>query len=339
MIATGSGAVMPPIQGLEDVGAWNNRQGTTAQEVPRSMIVLGGGPVGCELAQAWASLGAEVTLIEAADRLLSGEEPFASDLLNDALSELGVKVLTGAEMVEVKREESAEGGDVTARLADGSSLRAAEIVVAVGRKPHVEGLGLGSVGLESSGPIEVDSQMRAVGVQPSTDDGGEGQDAPWLYAVGDVNGRVLLTHMGKYQARIAVADILGKGLGDGEPLMAETMGSPRVTFTDPQVAAVGLTEEEAGERGILVAVAETATSGTPGASFYGRGTEGRSRLIVDAERDVLVGATFVGFNTAEMLHAATIAIVGEVPIERLRHAVPSFPTRNEIWLRLLDRLP
>lgn len=335
ILATGSAAAMPPIKGLGEVGPWNNRQGTTAREVPSSLIVLGGGPVGCELAQAWASLGTEVTLAEAGDRLLSGEEPFASELVAESLADLGVGIVTGHELREVGRSED---GELDATLSDGRLIRAAEIVVAVGRRPRTEGLNLESVGLPGSGPVEVDDYMRALG---ATDPGeaGPGGRRPWLYAVGDVNGRALLTHMGKYQAKIAVADILGEEYGQGPRVLAETAGSPRVTFTDPQIAAVGLTESAARERSLNIVIAETSTSGTPGASFYGRETAGVSRLIVDADRRVVVGATFAGFNTAEMLHAATVAIAGEVPVDRLRHAVPAFPTRSEIWLRLLDQLP
>ena len=346
VVATGSGASMPPIEGLEQVDAWNNRQGTMARRVPESLIVLGGGPVGCELAQAWAALGSRVSLVEAGPRLLPGEESFASSEVAESLSAAGVEVLTGAEVVAVRRDDQgggarAGGGDttasdragaapLTATLADGRELRAAELLVAIGRRPRVEGLGLESIGLEGEGPIEVDDRMRAVGI--------DAESAPWLYAVGDVNGRALLTHMGKYQARVAVADILGAGNGDGPSAFAGSMGSPRVTFTDPQVAAVGLTEAEARERGLEIAVSDTKTSGTAGASFQGRGAAGSSRLVADTRRGVLVGATFVGFSTAEMLHAATVAIIGEVPISRLRHAVPAFPTRSEVWLRLLDQL-
>lgn len=330
VIATGSGAEMPPIEGLEGVDAWNNREGTTASEVPESLLVLGGGPVGCEMAQAWSSLGSKVTLVEAGDRLLASEEPFAGAEVATALREQGVEIRTGAEIAAVSRVN----GVVEAELSDGRRLGAQEILVATGRRPRVEELDLQNLGLNTSGPIEVNGRMRVVGLNT-------GPDAkPWLYAIGDVNGRSLLTHMGKYQARIAAADILGGGQDSENDFVAraEPLGSPRVTFTDPQVAAVGLTEAEAREQGINLSIAETATSKTAGASFHGRGTAGTSRLLVDSDRGLLVGATFVGFETAEFLHAATVAIVGAVPIERLRHAVPAFPTRSEIWLRLLAQL-
>lgn len=338
VVATGSGALMPPIPGLDRVDPWNNRQGTVAQEVPTSMVVLGGGPVGCELAQAWASLGSKVSLIEGGDRLLSGEERFASTEVSEGLVEAGVEVILGVEvdgLEPVRMDDMSRS--VSASLTDGRKIEAAELLIAIGRKPRVGGLGLESVGVHGDGPIEVDGRMRATGVESAGDDDAERQ--PWLYAVGDVNGRALLTHMGKYQARIAAANILASEDEDGPVAFAGELGSPRVTFTDPQVAAVGLTESEARGRGLEVAVTETNTAGTPGASFQGRGTAGTSRLVADTGRGVLVGATFVGFATAELLHAATVAIVAEVPIERLRHAPPAFPTRSEIWLDLLAGLP
>lgn len=333
VIATGSGALMPTtIEGLDRVDAWNNREGTTAGEVPESLIVLGGGPVGSELAQAWSSLGSEVILVDSADRLLAGEEPFASEQLRAALENEGIEVITGAEVIAVNRDN---GDDVVARLDSGRQISAAEILVAVGRRPRVEELDLKRLGLPGSGYIEVNGRMRVIGVDQGPDTGA------WLYAIGDVNGRALLTHMGKYQARIAAADILHGRQDSGEDFVdrADPFGPPRVTFTDPQVAAVGLTEAEARQRGLDIEIVETDTSGTAGASFHGRNTEGTSRLIADTENGVLVGATFVGYETAEMLHAATIAIIGKVPITRLRHAVPAFPTRSEIWARLLDRFP
>lgn len=332
VIATGSGAMMPPIDGLDQVDAWTNRAGTTASEVPESLVVLGGGPVGCELAQAWSSLGSRVTLVEAEDRLLGAEEPFAGEQVAAALKEAGIDILTGTKATAVNRD----GEDVEVRLDDDRQVSAAELLIAVGRRPRVEGLNLEALGLDGSAYIEVDGHMRAVGIE------GQADSQPWLYAVGDVNGRVLLTHMGKHQARTAAADILAGGQGRdaaGDSLeTAEQMGSPRVTFTDPQVSAVGLTESQARERGIELAIAETETSATAGASFRGRNSPGTSRIIADTARGHLVGATFVGFETAELMHAATVAIVGEVPIDRLRQAIPAFPTRNEIWLDLLAQL-
>jgi dihydrolipoamide dehydrogenase len=315
VVATGSSAAMPPIDGLADASPWNNREATTAKQAPESLVVLGGGPVGAELAQAWSSFGSAVVLIEAVERLLPSEEPFAGEQVAEALSARGVDVRTGAKASSVRRD----GGTVTAQLEGGGTADGAEILVAVGRKARTEGIGLESVGIEPDGFLKVDDQLRV-----------DGSD--WLYAIGDVNGRALLTHMGKYQGRIAADHILGKDVAATE----EHRGSPRVTFTEPQVAAVGQTLEQAKEAGIHARAVDVQTAGTAGASFVGKGTPGTSRLVVDEERRVLVGATFVGPETADFLHAATVAVVGEVPLDRLWHAVPAFPTRSEVWLNLLQ---
>ncbi len=315
-IATGTGASMPPIEGLDSVEAWNNRQVTTAEHAPDSMIVLGAGPVGCEMAQAWASFGTRVTLVEAADRILQKEEPFAAEQVATALRERhGVEVITGLGAVAASRT----GGTTSLTLEDGSELVASELLVAIGRRPHVDGLGLEEIGIGSGGFLETGDDLRV-----------EGRD--WLFAVGDVNGRALLTHMGKYQAWVAAQQILG-----GDALAtSDSEGSPRVTFTDPQVAAVGMTLEAASRAGIDAQAVDVATNSTAGASFVGKGVEGTCRLVVDRDRGVPVGATFTGFETAEWIHAATIAVVAEVPMDKLRHAVPAFPTRSEIWLRLTE---
>jgi pyruvate/2-oxoglutarate dehydrogenase complex dihydrolipoamide dehydrogenase (E3) component len=318
VIATGSGAAMPPIDGLDTVRAWNNRDGTTAKEIPAGMVVLGGGPVGCELAQAWASLGAKVSLVESEERLLSREEPFAGEQVAVALRDRhAVDVRTG---VLAERVSATQGG-VLVELSDGAKLEATEILVAVGRKAHTEGLGLESVEVEpgEGGFLKTDEQMRVGG-------------RDWLYAIGDVNGRALFTHMGKYQAWIAAENVLGRK----PKALTESIGSPRVTFTDPQVAAVGKTLEQAREAGIDAVAVDVDTDGTPGASFYGKGTGGTSRLVVDRSSETVVGATFTGFEVAEFLQAATIAVLSEARLERLRHSVPAYPTRSEVWLKLLE---
>jgi pyruvate/2-oxoglutarate dehydrogenase complex dihydrolipoamide dehydrogenase (E3) component len=315
VIATGTSAAIPPIDGLAEAKPWDNRAATTSKRVPKSLAVLGGGPVGVELAQAWCSLGSKVTLVEAMDRLLPNEEPFASEQVTDALREAGVGVHTGAEVTAVR------GGndEVTVELEDGASVAGEELLVAIGRRARNEGIGLETVGIAAQRWLEVDDQLRV-----------DGSD--WLYAIGDVNGRALLTHMGKYQARIAADHILGKEVA----ATADKDGSPRVTFTDPQVAAVGHTLATAGQAGIEARAVDAPTSGTAGASFHGRNVPGTTRIVVDEERRVLVGATFVGPETADFLHGATIAVVGQVPLDRLWHAVPCFPTRSEIWLKLME---
>jgi len=318
VVATGSGAAMPPVDGLDAVRPWNNREGTAAGQVPESMVVLGGGPVGCELAQAWASLGCRVTLVEGGERLLGREEPFAGEEVAAALRERhGVDVRTGA----LARRARRAGGRVVVDLDDGAAVEAAEVLVAVGRKPRTEAIGLETVGVESGegGFLATDDRMRVGGRE-------------WLYAVGDVNGRALFTHMGKYQAWIAAENALGRSV----EARAEAAGSPRVTFTDPQVAAVGMTLGQAREAGIEARAVDVPTDGTAGASFQGRGTGGTSRILVDERRQVLLGATFTGFETADLLHAATVAIAAEVPVSRLRHTVAAYPSRSEIWLKLLE---
>jgi pyruvate/2-oxoglutarate dehydrogenase complex dihydrolipoamide dehydrogenase (E3) component len=318
VVATGSSAAMPPIDGLDSARPWNNREGTTSKHVPESMIVLGAGPVGCELSQAWSSLGCRVTLIEGGPRVLAREEPFAGEEVGEALREQhGVDVRTSTKAVRVSRD----GDVVTVELDNGSAVAAAEILVAVGRKPRTAEIGLESVPIEPGehGFLDTDDRLR-VGARE------------WLYAVGDVSGRALFTHMGKYQAWVAAENILGREIA----VAAEDIGSPRVTFTDPQVAAVGKTLVQAQEAGIEAKAIDVPTDGTAGASFQGKETGGTSRLVVDERRGVIVGATFTGFETADFLHAATIATVGEVPLTKLRHAVAAYPSRSEVWLKLLE---
>jgi pyruvate/2-oxoglutarate dehydrogenase complex dihydrolipoamide dehydrogenase (E3) component len=316
VVAVGSGAAIPPVAGLRQIAAWTNRQATTAMAVPERLTVLGGGAVGCELAQAWASLGAAVTLVEAESTLLPGEEPFAGVQLAAALRDHGVDVKLGAQATEARR---LDGGAFTLTLSEGETITSDELLVAVGRTPHTGDLGLDTVGLEPGAPIEVDDHMR-VG------------DRDWLYAIGDVNGRAQLTQAAKYQAMIAVANISQREATadwDG-PL------TPRVVFTDPQIAAVGQTLREALDAGIAARAVDADLGRTPGASFIGKGAPSACRIVVDERREILIGATFTGPEVAESLHAATIAIVGEVPLTRLVHAMPPFPTRSEVWLRLLE---
>jgi dihydrolipoamide dehydrogenase len=315
VLATGSSALLPSIPGLAEAQPWTNREATAADAVPGTLLVLGGGVVGVELAQAWASLGARVTLIEAADRLIAREEPFASMQVAEGLQRRGVELRIGASAASVAHGED---GGTTVTLEDGEELTGERLLVGIGRRPRSEDLGLEAVGLEPGAPIEVDDRMAVAG-------------APWIYAIGDVNGRAQLTHMGKYQARVAVDAICG---GDGMRARRDGPLSPRVIFTDPAVAAVGHTLASAQEAGIAARAVDRDTSGTAGASFHGRNAPGTTRFVLDTERELLVGATFVGPDVAELLHAATIAIVGEVPLATLAHAVPAFPTRSELWLDL-----
>jgi dihydrolipoamide dehydrogenase len=321
VVATGSSPLIPPIDGLREAEPWTNREATTAKEVPGRLAILGGGVVGVEMAQAYSSLGSQVTLIERGDRLIAREEPFASDDVEQSLREKGVDVMLGTGATAVR----AADGEVTIELDEGGPVRADELLVAIGRKLNSDDIGLDTVGLEPGKPVEVDDSMRAKG-------------ADWLYAIGDVNGRALLTHMGKYQARIAADVILGYP-GGCIATNADGSRSPRVIFTDPHVAAVGYTLDAAQQDGLNVRAVDVPTQGSAGASFYGRDdARGTTRLVVDDDRGVIVGATFTGPEIAEFLQAATIAVVGEVPLQRLFHAVPAFPTRSEVWLYLLEAL-
>ena len=314
VVATGSSATIPPVPGLTDAQPWTNIEATTAKRVPRRLFVLGGGVVGVEMAQAWSSLGSQVTLVHRGDRLIEREEPFAGAQVEEALRAAGVDVRLATEASAVERN-----GAVRVELGD-ESVEADEILVAIGRTPRTADVGLDTIGIEPGGHLRVDDSLRVPGHET------------WLYAVGDVNGRALLTHMGKYQARLAADSILGKEV----QLRSDGGASPRVIFTDPQVGAVGLTLAAASEKALPVRAVDVETSGNAGGSFVGRGAPGTARLVVDEERRVVVGATITGSEVAEALHAATIAVVGKVPLEDLWHAVPSFPTRSELWLRLLE---
>ena len=314
VLASGSSATIPPVPGLAEADPWTNIEATTAKHVPGRLFVLGGGVVGVEMAQAWSSLGSDVTLVHRGDRLIEREERFAGAQVETALREAGVDVRLQTSVTAVARN-----GAVRIELDDGTTSEADEILVAIGRTPRTTDVGVETVGLEPGKHVLVDESLRVPGHD-------------WLYAVGDVNGRALLTHMGKYQARLAADAILGKTVR----LRSDGGASPRVIFTDPQVGAVGLTLAAATEAGLRVRAVDVETSGNAGGSFVGRGAPGTSRLVVDEERRIVVGATITGAEVAESLHAATIAVVAEVPLEDLWHAVPSFPTRSELWLRLLE---
>ncbi|HWH95251.1 MAG TPA: NAD(P)/FAD-dependent oxidoreductase [Baekduia sp.] len=321
VVAVGTAPLIPPIPGLAEVDPWTNRDATQVRDVPASLLVLGGGPVGSELAQAFATLGARVTLIEREEHLLGRDEPFAADLVAEGLRAAGVQVLCGVSAQSVARGD----GGVTVTTSSHGDLEADEILVASGRRHLTGELGLESVGVavsEPPGPIEVGDDLRVAGHD-------------WLYVIGDANGRALLTHEGKHQARLAADQICGN---DGARLRTTTPPTPppRVTFTEPQVAAVGHTEASARAAGLHVRVVDVSTEGTAGASFHGKGAGGTSRIVVDEDRRVIVGATFVGPDVSEWLHAATIAVVAAVPLDDLWHAVPAFPTRSEVWLNLLQ---
>ncbi|MFF5205553.1 dihydrolipoyl dehydrogenase family protein [Streptosporangium sp. NPDC000396] len=329
VLATGSRPVIPPVPGLREASPWTNREATGVRAVPKRLAVLGGGVVACEMGQALHGLGAEeTTLLVRGGSLIGRMEPFAGELLRTSLAGGGVEVRTGAQVTGVERPEP--GGTVTVHLAEGPPVEVDELLVATGRRPATGDLGLDSVGLPDTGPVPVDDSMRATGIA----DG-------WLYAVGDVNGRNLLTHMGKYQARVCGDVIVARAKGERDDLpgmrdVADGYGAPQVIFTDPQICAVGRTEAAARAEGFDVRVVEYDMGAVTGAYLLGDGYRGRAKAVVDERRRVLLGVTFAGPGVAEMLHSATIAVTAEVPLDRLWHAVPSFPTVSEVWLRLLE---
>lgn len=341
VLDTGSRPAIPDVPGLAAALPWTSRDVTNLHEIPRRVLIVGGGVVACEAATWLLGLGAEqVVMVVRGDALLARNEPFAGELVAAALSAGGAQLRYGEELARVARtavrdtgEGRIHGGALEVRLASGDTITVDEIVVAAGRHPNSEDIGLETVGLAPGGPVHVDDQMTVRGVP------GE-----WLYAVGDVCGRAQLTHMGKYQARVA-GDVIaqrasGKAL-DGSPLgrhrdVADHEGVPQVTFTDPAVAAVGHTEQSARRAGFSVETVEYDVGAVAGASLLGDGVGGRAKLVIDAPAERLLGATFVGAGAAELVHAATIAVVARVPLGALWHAVPSYPTVSEIWLRLLE---
>ena len=318
VLATGSVGFVPPIPGLAEAKPWTSREITSAPSVPESLIIIGGGVVGLEMAQAWKSLGTgSVTVLERLQPQDSATlEPFALEAVISSLEEQGIVFRLGCVVSSVERTEAG----VKATMDNGEEISAEQIVVAAGRAGVVDGVGLDTVGVTASRFVTVNDHLQVEGVE-----GG------WLYAVGDVNGRALLTHQGKYQARQAGDHILGKDAS----AWADNGAVPAVIFTDPQVGSVGLTERAARNRGLNVRVVEMGW-GVAAAPLLGEGFKGGVKFVVDEDRRVLVGATFVGPGVAELTHAATIAIVGEVTLDRLWHATPSFPTLSEIWLRFLE---
>lgn len=325
-VSVGSDAMLPDIPGLKDSSPWTSREATSAKVLPKRLAIIGGGVVGCEMATAYASFGSEVTLI-ARSTLLAGQEPFAGEAVQKSLEKLGASVLIGANTTAVHRDS--RGVQLT--LDTGVTIDADEVLVAIGRTPRTSDLALETIGLTPGDWLSVDDTMLVKGFD-------------WLYACGDVNHRALLTHQGKYQARAAGDVIAARALGHRvhdnrfgkHAATADHEMVPQVTFTDPEVASVGLTAEAAAKAGYDIRVVDYNLGWVAGASLQADGYEGQARMIVDEKRGVILGVTFVGQDVSELLHAATTAIVGEVPLDRLWHAVPAYPTMNEIWLRLLE---
>lgn len=330
-ICTGSGPAMPDLPGIAEARPWANREATDSHNVPERLAIVGGGGVGVEMASAWHGLGASVTMLVRGKGLLPRMEPFVGEMVAAAFTGAGIDVRTGAAVTGLRRPGGT--GPVTVQLEDGE-VEADEVLFATGRKPRTGDIGLETVGLTPGSWLDVDETCRVRG----TGDG-------WLYAMGDVNHHALLTHQGKYQARIAGAAIGARAAGqplDTRPwgahaTTADTHAVPQVFFCDPQAAAVGLTAEQAERAGHRVRAVDVDLGGTvAGAKLFADGYQGRARMVVDLDRGCLLGATFVGPGVDELLHSATIAVAGQVPIDRLWHAVPCFPSISEVWLRLLE---
>jgi pyruvate/2-oxoglutarate dehydrogenase complex dihydrolipoamide dehydrogenase (E3) component len=327
VVATGSDALIPDIDGLRDVRPWTSREATSAKSVPASLAIIGGGVVATEMATAYAGFGTTVTVISRSG-VLAQMEPFAGELVLKSLREQGVTVLLDTETTRVTRSG---GGGVVVETGDGAAIAAEEVLVATGRTPRTRDLGLETVGLTPGDWIETDDTLLVPGFD-------------WLYALGDVTHRALLTHQSKYQARAAGDVIVARA--HGRPVSDAPWGAhvatadhetvPQVVFTEPEVATVGLSAEAARKAGYDVRVVDYEIGQVAGAAVRANGYTGTARMVVDEKRKVLLGVTFVGPDVSELLQAATVAIVGEVPLDRLWHAVPAYPTVNEIWLRLLE---
>ncbi|HEY0542269.1 MAG TPA: NAD(P)/FAD-dependent oxidoreductase [Actinoallomurus sp.] len=330
-VCTGSRAALPDLPGIADARPWTNREATDSPTVPGRLAIVGGGGVGVEMASAWQGLGSEVTLLVRGKGLLPRMESFVGEFVARGLIEAGVDVRTGVSVAALRRTGGT--GPVTLLLADGDELEADEVLFATGRAPLTDDIGLDTVGVTPGSWLDVDDTCRVKAV-------GDG----WLYAAGDVNHRALLTHQGKYQARV-VGDAIG-ARADGRPLdtapwgahatTADARAVPQVFFCDPEAAAVGLSTEEAERAGHRVQAVDVDLGRVTGAGLYADGYRGQARMVVDLDRGHLLGVTFVGPGISELLHSATIAVAGEIPIDRLWHAVPCFPTISEVWLRLLE---
>ncbi|MHA6668186.1 dihydrolipoyl dehydrogenase family protein [Homoserinimonas sp. A447] len=329
-VTTGTTAHIPEIPGLADARPWTSREAVSAQSAPASLAIIGGGVVAAEMATAFTSFGTHVTVISRSG-LLGGMEPFAGERIIESLTRRGATVLVGSSPTSVSRSDAG----VSIELSAGVAVMAEEVLVATGRASHTAELGLDDLDLGSAaisnGWLNTDDTLLVAGTD-------------WLYACGDSNHRALLTHQGKYQARAAGDVIAARAAGatiddsrwGAHVATADHEAVPQVVFSEPEVASVGLTATAAQEAGYDIRVVDYDLGWVSGASIHAEDYEGRARMVVDEKRRVVLGVTFVGQDVAELIHAATIAVVGEVTIDRLWHAVPSFPTMSEIWLRLLE---
>jgi len=315
VVATGSDARIPPIDGLVEAGYWTNREATTLTDIPESIVILGGGPVGVELGQFMRRFGARVTIVDHGDRLIAREDPAVSKLIATALLDEGIELRLGAKAVGVQLTD----GERVVLLDDGEQVSGRELLVAAGRAPRVHDIGLESIGITPDpAGLQVDGRCRA---------------AEGVWAIGDVTGVLAFTHVGMYQGRITAADIAG------ETVRADYTAIPRVVFTDPEIAAVGLTERQAREQGIRVATSRVALADTIARPWtYQQDPGGDLGLICDRERQVLIGAWAVAPLAGEWIHYAALAIKTQTPLSVLRDTVAQFPTFTEAYLKAVERL-
>ena len=303
VIATGTTPAVPPIPGLMDTPFWTNHNAIEVKELPRSIIVLGGGAIGAELTQVFARFGVEVTVVEAAPRLLPLEEPEAGDLLAKVLANDGVTVITGTSAKQIDHD----GFNFHVHLSDGRIVQAERLLVATGRRVDLKAIGADILGIDPSAKaLPVDERLRV---------------SERVWAVGDITGKGAFTHVAMYQAGVVVADILDKAHPP-----ADYRAVPRVTFTDPEVGSVGLSQQAALDAGIDVAIGHTLVPSTARGWIHKAGNEGLIKLIVDRQRGILVGGTSMGPNGGEVLGLLTLAVHAAIPIEQLRSMIYAYPT-------------
>jgi pyruvate/2-oxoglutarate dehydrogenase complex dihydrolipoamide dehydrogenase (E3) component len=334
VLSTGSSSTIPDVAGLVQARPWSSRNATSAKKVPQRLAIMGDGAVACEMADIWSSLGSKVTILSRNERILERLESFVGDQLAAAFTKRGITIHTKVNVVQAKR--SNPNGPVEIELDNGTMIEADELLVAVGRKPKTGDIGLETVGLKPQQWLDVEDTCLVQGLDEND----------WLYAIGDINHRALLTHMGKYQGRACAKAILARARGgtviddrsewSRSAATADHYMTPQVLFTDPQAASVGLTEKDAKRLGLNTRSIDSEMGIVVGAQLHTDGYVGHARLVIDEDKHIIVGATFIGPQVSELLHSATIAIVGQVPIDQLWHAVPSFPTVSEIWIQLLE---
>jgi pyruvate/2-oxoglutarate dehydrogenase complex dihydrolipoamide dehydrogenase (E3) component len=305
VVNPGTRPAVPPIPGIEATPFWTNRDAVQVTELPSSLVVIGGGPIGCELVQVFSRFGVQVTVVQHGDRLLEVNEPEASALLQEVFADEGIRVLTGVDATGVSYAD----GQFTITLSSGETLAADKLLVAAGRRPNLQDLGLDTVGIDPSvRTLDVDDRMRVKGVAG-------------LWAIGDVTGKGAFTHVSMYQYAVARRDILGE---EGPPATYHAL--PHCTFTDPEIGGVGMTEAQARDAGLAVRTGITRLEESTRGFTHGPGGRGLVKVVEDADRGVLVGATVVGPAGGEILGYFLVAVHAAVPVETLRSMIYTYPT-------------